>query len=57
MAWLRAVEADEEARQNAEAATRPSVGPWRANRTRDYVDLIFAFGLARVGAVAESRAC
>jgi hypothetical protein len=53
--WLRAVEADDEARWNAASEAAQVRGPWRANRSRDYIDLIFAFALARVGTEAESR--
>ena len=54
-AWLRAGEADEEARWNADPERIFQSGFWRPNCSRDYVDLIFAFGLARIGAKGESR--
>jgi hypothetical protein len=54
-AWLRAIEVDDEVRWNADAENTQKHGHWRANHTKDYIDLIFAFGLARIGAEAESR--
>jgi hypothetical protein len=53
--WLRAVQTDEEVRWNTALAEGRVSTPWRANRTKDYVDLIFAFGAVRIGAKEESR--
>ena len=52
---LRICEADEEARWNADPEKLSKDGSWCANRTRDYVDLIFAFAAARIGEQEESR--